>query len=254
MLEGKVALITGACGDIGRAIAELLARNGARIVANDLCELEAAQPLLQCIADLDGKAIYCKADVTDHAAVKELVKNAVDQFGRLDICIANAGVVVFKPLMEITDEDWDHQLSVNLDGCFYVAQESARVMIEQNSGGKIVFTSSWVQDIPAKKLTAYCVSKSGLKMLAKCMALELGVYDINVNLVAPGNVDAGLSGRVYKENPQAKEQSCRLAPLGRVMSAAEVAEAALFLCSKGSDYMTGSTILIDGGASLFARD
>jgi NAD(P)-dependent dehydrogenase (short-subunit alcohol dehydrogenase family) len=253
MLQGKVALITGACGDLGFAIAELFAKNGATIIANDIRDSAVAQHMLENLGE-SSEVRYFAVDVTDRTAVDRMILSIADEFGAVDLCIGNAGIVEFAPFLEVRTESWKHQLDTNLTGCFNVAQETARLMVRSQRKGRIIFTSSWVQDVPAESISAYCTSKSGLKMLAKCMALELGRYGINVNLVAPGNVDAGLSGKTYRERPDARERDAKMAPLGYVMSAQQVAEAVLYLCSPGADYMTGATLLIDGGNSLFRRD
>lgn len=254
MLKGKVALVTGACGDIGAAILKLFIRNGAKVIANDVLDPAAAADILKTIGDLVESVRYVQADVTSPSEVKALVSEATQRFGHLDICVANAGVVAPAPFLDISPEDWFKQIDVNLNGCFYVAQESACLMIEQGIAGKVVFTSSWVQDVPSKNLAAYCASKGGLQMLAKCMALELAPHAINVNLVAPGNVDAGLSAQMFRVNPELRDKCVRMVPLGYIMTAEQVAEGVLFLCSSAADYMTGSTLLMDGGNSLFQRD
>lgn len=143
MLAGKVALITGACGDIGSAIAEALAQNGAKIVANDRCEPAEAQDILKRIEERSSGGFYFKADVSKRTEVKSMVDEAVKRFGRLDICVANAAVVAPASFLEITNEDWLYHLNINLSGCFYVSQEAARVMADRQIPGKIVFTSSW---------------------------------------------------------------------------------------------------------------
>jgi NAD(P)-dependent dehydrogenase (short-subunit alcohol dehydrogenase family) len=254
MLTQKLALVTGACGDIGAAITELFLNCGATVVASDLVDANTAEKRFEKVrAMARGELFYRPADVTNRGQMKELVEVAVQKHGRLDICIANAGVVTPALFLETSEEDWLSQLNVNLNGCFHVGQAAAAAMIEK-AGGRIVFIGSWVQDVPSRGLTAYCVSKGGLKMLARCMALELARYRINVNLVAPGYVDAGLSGRLFKQDPKLRDQCSKVTPLGYIMSAGQVAEAVLFLCSPGSDYMTGSTLLIDGGNSLFPLD
>ncbi len=252
-LEKQVVLITGACGDIGKATALAFAKHGAFLVLNDLGSDPDAAGLVETIHQHGGTAIYCGGDVSDRTKVNSLVEETLKRFGRIDICISNAGIVKPESFLETSAENWRKQLSTNLTGCFHVGQSVARSMIHLGRPGKIVFMSSWVQDVPWANLTSYCVSKSGLKMLAQCMALELGPHQITVNLIAPGFVDAGLSGRLFKENPGLLDESIKIVPLGHLMTASNVASAALLLCSPGAEYMTGSTLLVDGGNSLFQR-
>ncbi len=231
--ETPVVIITGACGDIGKATAMAFAKRGAYLALNDLGPDSSATELIEAAAQLGGNAIYVSGDVSSRHAVDRLVNSTLKTFGGIDICIGNAGIVKVGSFLEMSEESWNKHLSVNLNGCFHVGQAAARAMVAAGRPGKIIFTSSWVQDIPSENLTPYCVSKSGLKMLAQCMALELGCYRITVNLVAPGFVNAGLSGRIYKENPGLIEESLKLVPLGYLMSADEVAAAMLLLCSRG---------------------
>ena len=252
-LQGEVVYVTGGCGDIGRAICLALARPGMKIVVNDLLPQDAAQPVIDQIQNRGAEAIYYPADVSTRGAVNSMFEAGIRHFGPPDICIGNAAIVEVAPFLELTAESWAQQLNIDLTGCFHVGQAAAHRMVESGKGGRIIFVSSWVQDVPSENIVAYCVAKSGLKMLARCMALELGRYGITVNLVAPGFVDGGLSGRLFQEKPGLREAAVRLVPLGYIASPDDVAETILLLCSPGAKYMTGSTLLADGGNSLFLR-
>jgi NAD(P)-dependent dehydrogenase (short-subunit alcohol dehydrogenase family) len=180
------------------------------------------------------------------------------RFGRIDIAICNAAIVRNRPFLEISAEEWTDTLDVNLTGSFHVAQAAARMMNEQEPDshglrGKILFTGSWVQDMPWPEGTSYIVSKAGVKALAKNMAQELAGRGIRVNVVAPGIVMAGLSRKVYESDPAFGPRATAAIPLGEFGTAGQVADAFLFLASHESDYMTGSVLLIDGGASLVKR-
>jgi NAD(P)-dependent dehydrogenase (short-subunit alcohol dehydrogenase family) len=252
-LHGKVALITGACGAIGREIAIAASSAGARVILNDICPQQDAAEFVQAVGGRSGNAAYFQADVANRECVERMFDDAAEQFGAPDICIGNAAIVAAGPFLDLSERSWHDHLETNLTGCFHVGQAAARRMVKAGKPGKIIYISSWVQDVPSENITAYCVAKSGLKMLAKCMALELGRRGITVNLVAPGFVDAGLSGRMFREKPGLRQECEQYVPLGGIMSAADVASATMLLCSQGADYMTGSTLLVDGGNSLFLR-
>jgi NAD(P)-dependent dehydrogenase (short-subunit alcohol dehydrogenase family) len=250
---GETVLITGACGDIGRSLAQEFARAGARLA---LCDLQSPADAAKHFVDLqqsDSQLLYRQVDVTDAAAVDSFTREADDTIGPIDICIANAGIVERGALLDLSAEAWRRTLDVNLTGSFLTAQAAARSMIGASRGGHIVMISSWVQDVPRAGIGAYCASKSGLKMLAKCLALELGPNGIRVNLVAPGFVDAGLTGQNLKQNPARRPQVESEIPLGKLVSADELAKAICLLCAPEAAYLTGTTFLVDGGSSLFFR-
>ena len=180
------------------------------------------------------------------------------KWGRLDFAIPNAAVVQNQPFLEITPEAFAQTLNVNLMGCFHVAQLAARVMNSQQPDdhgvrGKILFTGSWVQDMPWPEGTSYIVSKAGIKALARNMAQELAARGIRVNVVAPGIVMAGLSKVVYETDPAYGPRATAAIPLGEFGTADQVADAFAFMCGPASNYMTGSVLLVDGGCSLVKR-
>jgi NAD(P)-dependent dehydrogenase (short-subunit alcohol dehydrogenase family) len=250
-MKGQSVLITGACGDIGRALAaEFVGAGPARLA---LCDLKSAEHAEAQVAELrrrGAEVFFRQADVTDAAAVASFVEEAGRAFGGIDICIGNAGIVERGAMIDLHVDAWCRTLEVNLTGCFLTGQAAARVMKRSATGGHIVFISSWVQDAPREGIGAYCVSKSGLKMLAQCMALELGRDGIRVNLIAPGFVDAGLTGQNLKRNPDRRAAMEASTTLGRLISADEVARAVRLFCSPDAAYVTGTTLLVDGGASL----
>jgi NAD(P)-dependent dehydrogenase (short-subunit alcohol dehydrogenase family) len=246
-------LITGACGDIGRSLAFEFARKGAQLALCDLKSIGDAAPFLKELEKITTNVFYQSVDVSDASAVENFTKTAAEKSGGIDICIANAGIVERGALVDLSIEAWRKTLDVNLTGCFLTAQASARAMIRENRGGQIIFISSWVQDVPRENIGAYCASKGGLKMLAKTLALELGPKNIRVNLVAPGFVDAGLTGQNLQKNPERRSQIEKEIPLGKLISADELAKTVVLLCSDDASYLTGATLLVDGGSSLFFR-
>lgn len=194
-----------------------------------------------------GECTYQQADVTDRAAIERAL-SAVDP---LDVAIGNAGIVESAPFLEVTAEEWQAHLDVNLTGCFNLGQAAARLMVERGRPGLVLLTGSWVGEIPWPEIGPYCVSKAGVRMLARSMARELAAHKIRVNVVAPGIVFAGMARRQYETDPAYARRASVVIPLGELGTAEQVAQATAFLCSPEASYMTGSVLLVDGGASLF---
>jgi NAD(P)-dependent dehydrogenase (short-subunit alcohol dehydrogenase family) len=248
-LQGLGIAVTGGGGDIGFAIGEELAREGAALVLLDRKSNDEAQAQVDRIKAL-GDVRYVTMDVRDRLAIERCLA-AMDP---LDIAIGNAGIVRSAPFLDLGIESWQETLDVNLTGCFNFGQLAARELVKRGRGGKIIFTGSWVQDVPWPEISAYSVSKAGLRMLARQMALELAPHKILVNILAPGIVDAGLARRQRETEPQYERRASQVIPLGAFGTPEQVARAAVFLCSPGCDYMTGATLLVDGGCSLCKFD
>ncbi|MFI0454254.1 SDR family NAD(P)-dependent oxidoreductase [Actinomadura sp. 6N118] len=234
---GLGVVITGGLGDIGSAMAAELSGRGAAVTLIDIAEMVEAG---------DSGGAYRRADVRDAAAVAAALRS-VDP---LDVVIANAGIVDSAPFLEITADQWRRHLDTNLTGSFNTGQAAARLMVERGRPGRIIFTSSWVQDVPWPEIAAYSVTKAGIKMLARSMAAELAPYGILVNALAPGIVQAGMARHQMETEPQYAARIATAVPLGRLQTAEQVARATAFLCSEEADYMTGSTLLVDGGCTL----
>jgi NAD(P)-dependent dehydrogenase (short-subunit alcohol dehydrogenase family) len=256
-LKDKTVVITGGCGDIGKATALRLCDEGARAV---LLDLNLPEPVrVELKERMESREIsYLKADVTNRSSLEAVFGQIVSDFKRLDVVIANAGIVSNQTFLEITQENWQKTLDVNLSGAFSTAQIASRIMVKQTPTergvrGKILFTGSWVQDMPWPEGASYIASKTGVKMLAKTMAQELASLGIRVNVLAPGIVMAGLSKKIYASEPQFRERVGEAIPLGEMQTVESVADAFAFLCSGDSDYMTGAVLLVDGGASLVRR-
>lgn len=249
-LAGLGVAITGGAGDIGAAIAGELARRGAKVTLIDRKSVSEAEPWLARAQEAGGEVAYREADVRDRGALDEVVRS-VDP---LDIAIGNAGIVDSAPFLEITGEQWREHLEINLTGCFNLGQAAARLMIQRGRPGRILFTGSWVQEVPWPEIAAYSASKAGLRMLARSMARELAPQRILVNVLAPGIVNAGLARHQLETEPQYARRVAKVIPLRELQSAEQVARAMAFLCSADADYMTGSVLLADGGCSLFAFD
>ena len=245
-LAGLGIAVTGAAGDLGHAMAIELAGRGAAVTLIDLVpEDEVSERVAQVAAV--GSCTYHEADVTDRAAIEATLA----RIDPLDVAIGNAGIVESAPFLEISAQQWQTHLDVNLTGCFNVGQAAARLMVERRRPGRILFTGSWVGEVPWPEIAAYSVSKAGVRMLARSMARELAAHGIRVNVIAPGIVMAGMARRQYEIDPAYARRASVVIPLGEFGTAQQIAKATAFLCSADADYMTGSVLLVDGGASLF---
>ncbi|HEY2371885.1 MAG TPA: SDR family oxidoreductase [Gaiellaceae bacterium] len=245
-LAGLGVAVTGAAGDLGGAMALELARRGAHVTMLDrVAEAEATDRIAAVGAA--GRCSYRQVDVTDRAGVAAALA-AVEP---LDVAIGNAGIVEAAPFLDVSQGQWQKHLDVNVTGCFNVGQAAAQLMVERGTRGQIIFTGSWVGEIPWPEISAYSVSKAAVRMLARSMARELASRGIRVNVVAPGIVMAGMARRQYETDPDYARRASVVIPLGEFGTAEQVAKATAFLCSTDADYMTGSVLLVDGGASLF---
>jgi glucose 1-dehydrogenase len=246
-LQGKVALVTGASSGIGKAIAERLAADGARVAVNYRARHPEDQAAGEAVAkSLGGQGLAVGADVSVRADVEKMVADIVAKFGRLDVVVNNAGIEIKRPFLEITDEEWQRVLNVNLYGAFVVSQAGCRQIVKQGAGGKLIFVSSVHEDIPFPDYTPYCVTKGGMRMLMRNLAMELAPYRINVNNIAPGAIATPINQSVLTDAVAKKNAESEI-PWGRFGKPEEVAAVASFLASAESEYVTGSTYYVDGG-------
>jgi NAD(P)-dependent dehydrogenase (short-subunit alcohol dehydrogenase family) len=251
-LQGQVAIISGGLGDIGRCIAIELAKQGAAIAIGDVREPQQAEQLLREIEPSSVRARYDRIDVRDPEAVERWIVSVEADLGTPTLIIPNAAIVTQATLSQLTSALWSSQLSVNLDGAFYLARCAALKLRERMKPGRIVFVGSWAGHVPHPSITAYSVSKAAVRMLCKCMALELAEYGILVNEVAPGYVNAGLARQWYDSQPEARQEDARTVPIRRLIEPEEVALEVAHLCDSANRHMTGSTLLMDGGLSLLS--
>ena len=244
-LAGKVALVTGASSGIGKAIAIEMARRGASVVVNYVGQPGAAADVVSAISKDKGAVLPIEADVSRAGEVSAMIAQAVSKLGRLDVLVNNAGIEKESPFLDKTEQEWDRVIGVDLKGAFLCAQAAARVMAK-NGGGTIINISSVHEDLPFPGYAAYCAAKGGLRMLCRDLALELAPHHINVVNVAPGAIDTPINEKTLSD-PEKRLALNREIPLGRVGQPEEVAKLVCYLASDDASYITGTTIVIDGG-------
>ncbi|WP_262885464.1 SDR family NAD(P)-dependent oxidoreductase [Lunatibacter salilacus] len=254
MFKSKTVIISGGLGDIGRDIVRLFATKGASISVGDIHSTVVAQEFIEEVKQLSEtkNIIYSQVDIADPTQVQKWVAETVDKLNTIDIAIPNAATATLAGIMEVSPQQWSDELKVNLNGAFYLSQFAAAEMIKLDLAGRIVLVGSWAAHSVHPNLPTYSVSKAGLSMLCKCLALELAPHHILVNEIAPGYVNAGLSKKIFETNSAAKEQAERKVPVGKVLNAEDIAEKVLWLCDFSNEHMTGSTLLVDGGLSLLS--
>ena len=241
-LQDIVAVVTGAGRGIGRAIAEELAAGGAKVVVNYRRSREQAQGLVERLVHTGTNAVAVRADVADADQAATLIDKTVTSFGRIDVLVNNAGITVDRTLKNLTIEDWEQVVQVNLNGCFYTVKAALPHFMQQRSG-KIINISSFVGQAGNFGQTNYAAAKAGMIGFTKTAALELARYNVTVNAICPGFVETEMVGEVPE---QVKETILKRIPLGRLGRPAEIARCVRFLAEDG-DYITGQTININGG-------
>ena len=247
-LEGKVAIVTGAASGIGEAIALAFAGEGAAVIVDYHGSPDTAQDVVRKIEDAGGRALAVRADVSEPDDVGGLVKRTVEEFGRLDVMVNNAGMERKMPFLETPIEVWNETMAVNLTGPWLGCQEAARQMVDQGGGGRIINVSSVHEDLPMPTNSPYCAAKGGLRMLMRTIAVELAPHGITVNNVAPGAVETPMDAPL-EEHPEQMSELLSEIPLGRMAKPEEVAEMVVYLASA---YATGSTFFIVGGMTRHA--
>ncbi|MDP3143405.1 MAG: 3-oxoacyl-[acyl-carrier-protein] reductase [Candidatus Omnitrophota bacterium] len=245
-LKGKVAIVTGASRGIGRGIALRLAKEGADIAFNYLKAKDAAESLVKEIAGLGRKALAAQCDIRDLEAVKKMVEDTKQKFGRLDILINNAGIIKDKALMLMEKNDWQEVIDTDLTGVFNASRASIVTFMKQKSGA-IVNISSVSGIIGTDRQTNYSAAKAGIIGFTKALAREVAGYNIRVNCVAPGYIHTEL---VDTLKPDYQEKLLKNIPLGRFGTCDDIANAVLFLLSERGSYLTGQVIVVDGGLAM----
>jgi glucose 1-dehydrogenase len=241
-----VVIVTGAGEGIGYEIARRVGESGGAVVLNDLEEARAREAAARIAAE-GSRCLAAPGDVADLEVVRELVRLAREKFGRLDAVIANAGLTHRADFLDYEPADFDRVVAVNLRGSFFLAREGARAMREQGEGGRILLMSSVLGDRAVPGAAAYAMTKGGIRMLARAIAIDVAPFRITVNTIAPG---ATVTPRTLLEDADYPGTWSRLNPLGRVGTPSDIADVVLFLLSPAADHITGQTITVDGGWSL----
>lgn len=244
-LKDKVAIVTGAAQGIGEACARRFAAEGAKVVVSDV-QAEKGEQVVRSIRDAGGEATFQACDVGDKREVEALIQAAVDAYGRLDIHLNNAAILIAKDFLELTEEDWASTLRVNLTGFFLAGQAAAKRMVAQGEGGAILNMSSINAVVAIPAVAPYTACKGGVLQLTKSMALALAPHGIRVNAVGPGTIATEM-GKKMMADDEARRRVMSRTPLGRAGEPDEVARVALFLASDDASYVTGQTVYCDGG-------
>lgn len=247
-LKGKVALITGGASGIGRATASLFAREGAAVAAVDVNEPE-GQAVVQTIIDDGGQAIFVRGDVTRAKDCQLAVRQAVEQLGKLDILFNNAGIIRRASVVETSEEEWDLVMATNVKSVFLLSKYVIPIMTEAG-GGVIINTASAWGMVGGRNAASYCASKGAVVLLTKAMALDHGAQNIRVNCICPGDTDTPMLRKEAQQLGKSEEQflaESAQRPLQRVAHPEEVAQAALYLASDASSFVTGIALVVDGG-------
>jgi len=256
VLTGQSALVTGANTGIGAAVARALAEAGARVVINYVAQEDRAVALVHEIESAGGEAMGIQADVSQEDQVEAMFERMIEAYGTIDILVNNAGLQRDAPLVEMSLKDWQFVLDVNLTGQFLCARAAAREFLRRGptdrsrSMGKIICMSSVHDTIPWAGHANYAASKGGVMLLMKTLAQELANYRIRINSISPGAIRTPINVAAW-ETPEAEADLLRLIPYGRVGDPMDIGRAAVWLASDASDYITGATIYVDGGMTLY---
>jgi 3-oxoacyl-[acyl-carrier protein] reductase len=242
--KDKVAIVTGAGQGIGYEICKRLAGNGAKVILNDINERLANEAVQNIIGETKANCIAVAGDSSVQGIIDKMIKTAVDQFGQVDIVVANAGITLYGDFFTYRSEDFYRVLQVNLGGTFFLIQAAANQMKQKGCGGSVLLMSSVTGHQAHKNLAVYGMSKAALEMLAKSLVIELSPFKININTIAPG---ATITQRTLQEDEDYEKTWSRITPLGHPATVSDIADAALFLVSENAKHITGQCLIVDGG-------
>ena len=258
-LEGQTCIVTGANSGIGEAVANAMGLEGANVVINYIADPEKAEEIAHNISqnNLCGEAIAIKCDVSDEAGVQQMFKKAIDHFGTIDICVPNAGLQKDAPMHEMTLDDWQKVIDVNLTGQFLCAREAIREFLNRGmrpevskSLGKIIHMSSVHQIIPWAGHVNYAASKGGIRMLMESICQEYAPHKIRCNSIGPGAIKTGINQAAWSTE-EALEELYKLIPYKRIGIPEDIGSAAVWLASDESEYVNGTTLFVDGGMTCY---
>ena len=263
-MAGKVTVVTAGYGDIGRAVCQRFCEEGGTVIMTGRKNDEEGLAIAKTTQTGSGTIEYLRCDAGNRLSIDTMLQEVLRRYPRIDVVISNAAMVENGPFLDIRPDQWQAHLDLNLTGNFHVGQAAARIMVNQEPvkragcergvRGKILFNSSWCQDMPWPEGCCYGVAKAGMALMTKAMAQELAVHGIRVNIVAPGIILAGLSTVCYETDPKFAPRATAAIPLREFGTPEQCADVFLFLASDESDYITCISLLVDGGASLPRRD
>jgi len=245
-LEGKTVLITGGSQGIGQGIAFRLAEEGADIAVDYVGNSASADATVAQIQKRGRRALAVQADISSVDQIHSMIKQTVDSLGGVDVLINNAGVEKHASIWEATERDYDLVLTINLKGAFFASQAFVQHRMAVKKPGKIINLSSVHEELPFPHFTSYCASKGGMKMMMRNLSIELAPYGITVNNIAPGAIETPINTALLNDPPKLKALLDNI-PLARLGQVSDVAGVAAFLASSDADYITGTTIVVDGG-------
>jgi glucose 1-dehydrogenase len=242
----KVAIVTGSSQGIGQAIAVRLARDGLNIAIDYRTHADGAEETLRQVEAAGSQGVIVKADLSLVSEINHLVEQTLAAFGRIDVLVNNAGIEKRKDYWDVSESEYDAVMDVNLKAVFFVTQQVVRHLQAEKRPGKIINISSVHEELPFPHFASYCMSKGGLKMMTRNLAIELAPFGITVNSVAPGAIETPIN-KTLLNNPSQLKALLDNIPLKRLGQPRDVAEAVAFLASDKSDYITGTTLFVDGG-------
>lgn len=245
-LLNKVALVTGSTQGIGRAMAIRFAKEGADIILAGLADSDEAQQSMELVRREGRKACFLAGDLGQVETCRQLIEYGVQELGAIDILVNNAGVEIHSDFWDVDEKDYDQVMDVNLKGTFFTTQKFVQYLRATQRKGKIINTSSVHEELPFPHFSSYCASKGGIKMLMRNLSVELAPFGITINNIAPGAIETPMNAKLLN-NPIQLKKLLQNIPLNRLGKPEDVAGVAAFLASSDADYITGSTIYVDGG-------
>lgn len=244
--EGKTAIITGSTAGIGRGIAKRLASEGANVVINSYRDHDNIEDILSDVTSDGGEAVFVRADLGKVHEIMNLIDESIQHFSQIDILVNNAGIQIRSPFLEVSEDNFDQVIGVNLKGAYFATQAFVKYAVSENRKGVIVNNSSVHEIMPFPNFDSYAMSKGGLQMMVRNLAVELAPLGIRINNVAPGAIETDIN-QALDNDALLKEKLLQNISMGRMGTVEEVAAVVAFLASDEATYVTGSTYLVDGG-------